>query len=134
MPSLALAKNSLSGYVLISVCKPSRPTSWRPRLMSSIARLYSTLSGSAVLSALVDLFTFFFLCRIWASLELALSSNPAINVHVNVHVRVRRKYNVHLSLENLPPPTDGLGDPFCSVFPVYLNQRTGFTRNLPAAR
>src|SRR5258708_20139350 len=67
--------------------------------MSSIARLYSTLSGSAVLSALVALLTFFFLCRSWAWLEPTLSSNAAINVDVNVHVRVRRKRKLHLSLK-----------------------------------
>src|SRR6202035_3330223 len=34
--------------------------------MSSAARSYKTLSGWTLLSALVDLSTFFFLCRIWA--------------------------------------------------------------------
>src|SRR6201998_509191 len=75
--------------------------------MSCIARLYSILSGSAVLSALVDLLTFFFLCRSWAWLEPTLNSNAAINVDVNIHVRVRRRRKLHLSPENLPPPTDG---------------------------
>src|ERR1700730_191311 len=64
----------------MNVCRPSRPTSWRPCLMSSIARPYRILSGSAVLSALVDLFTFFFLCRIWASHVVAvIAASPPAN-------------------------------------------------------
>src|SRR5277367_1508698 len=42
--------------------------------MSSMARSYRTLSGSAVLSALVDLSTFFFLWRICASQVLTVSA------------------------------------------------------------
>src|ERR1700754_1827839 len=42
--------------------------------MSSIDRSYKILSGSAVLSVEVDLSTFFFLCRIWASDWVALSA------------------------------------------------------------
>src|SRR5271170_7755785 len=54
--------------------------------MSSMARSYNTLSGSAVLSGLVDLLTFFFLCSSWASHWLALrnSSPPAIIAVIRV--------------------------------------------------
>src|ERR1700739_3587871 len=99
--------------------------------MSCIARLYSILSGSAVLSALVDLLTFFFLCRSWAWLEPTLNSNAAINVDVNIHVRVRRRRKLHLSPENLPPPPEGRARSVSPVFPVYLNQRTGSLRSCP---
>src|SRR2546422_6670354 len=80
--SFALARYSLSGYVLISVCRFNRPTSCRPCLTSSIALLYRILSGSAVFSALVDLFTFFFLWKICASHVVALSRNspPAATI------------------------------------------------------
>src|SRR5271155_4794741 len=45
--------------------------------MSSMARSYRILSGSAVLSALVDLSTFFFLWRICASQVFTVSAaNP----------------------------------------------------------
>src|ERR1700674_852661 len=117
----------------MSVCKPSRPTSCRPCLMSATARLYRILSGSAVLSALVDLFNFFFfLWGIWASLELALNSNPAINVHV----RVRRKRNPSpLSNKSSAANSRLRYDPFCSVrFLVYLNQRAGSARTCPPDR
>src|SRR5216683_557937 len=123
IPSLALAKYSLSGYVLISVCKPSRPTSWRPCLMSSRERLYSILSGSAVLAALVDLFTFFFfLWSIWASLGLPLiNKKPAINIHI----RVRRKRNPSPLSRKSSAADRWLGhNPFCSLgLQVYLNPR-----------
>src|SRR5207237_3843363 len=83
--SFALARYSLSGYVLISVCKFRRTTSCRPCLMSAIALSYRILSGSAVLSALVDLLTFFFLCNgHCALLGAALSSiNPPAISRVN---------------------------------------------------
>src|SRR4029077_18518822 len=75
---------------------------------------------------------FFFLCSIWASLELALSSNPAINVHV----RVRRKRNPSpLSKKSSAANRWLRYDPFCSArFSVYLNQRTGSARTCPPDR
>src|SRR5580692_8240859 len=77
MASFAFARYSLSGYVLMSVCMFSRPTSCFPCLMSSLARSYRILSGCALLSALVDLLTFFFLCKSCASLVAALHKNSA---------------------------------------------------------
>src|SRR2546421_13070927 len=115
MASLALARYSLSGYVLMSVCRFSRPTSCRPCLTSSIALSYRILSGSAVFSALVDLLTFFFLRNTCASDRVALSrSSPIITNRVHRIVvgrnvdhlavasnEVRR--NLHLSLESGVP-------------------------------
>src|SRR5580698_7100976 len=63
----------------MSVCRFSRPTSCRPCLMSSIALSYKILSGWALLSALVDLSTFF-LWKIWALDEVAPSKNSAPRV------------------------------------------------------
>src|SRR4249920_3101147 len=54
-----------------------RPTSCRPCLMSSIALSYRILSGCELLSALVDLLTFFFLWKICALLAVAPSKNSA---------------------------------------------------------
>src|SRR6266403_6003739 len=105
MASLALAKYSLSGYVLISVWRFSRPTSCRPCLTSSMALLYRILSGSAVLSALVDLLTLFFLWRICASLCVVLSSNNPVITNragrLTAAKEVRSK--LHLSLESGVP-------------------------------
>src|SRR2546427_7221708 len=80
----------------MSVCRFNRPTSCRPCLTSSIALLYRILSGSAVFSALVDLFTFFFLWKICASHVVALSRNspPAATIASHFALtpkKVRRK-------------------------------------------
>src|SRR5208283_1375769 len=106
--NFALAKYSLSGYVLIRVCKPKRPTSCRPCLISFMALSYNCLSGSTVLLVSVDLSTGFFLCKIWAVHWLAVTS---VSAHMR---RSANRRNLHLSFELLVPGRSfaaGLGIP-----------------------
>src|SRR5882724_8658509 len=87
MASFAFARYSLSGYVLMSVWRFSRPTSCRPFLMSTIARSYRILSGAAELSSAAAAAFFLDLeCLDWASVA-TLENNTAIP---SMASRVRR--------------------------------------------
>src|SRR5215469_10624660 len=113
----------------MSVCRLSRPTSCLPCLMSSIALSYRILSGSALLSTLVDLLTFFFLCNghcAWLGVALSAISPAAIARMVSHFALALKK------VTSTPAPLLQILDTHEQTAPsltyrLYLNERTGRT-------
>src|SRR5215470_17331288 len=100
--------------------------------MSSIALSYRILSGSALLSTLVDLLTFFFLCNghcAWLGVALSAISPVAI-VRMVSHFALALK-----KVTSTPAPLLQILDTHEQTAPsvtyrLYLNERTGRTPSL----